>query len=301
MQQIVKVGTRSSLMARQQAGEVQADLAKQYPEICFHIMEISTRGDRDRKRDLAEFKRPGIFTSGLERALSEGEIDLAVHSYKDLPTVLHPDLVICAVTARLDPADVLVSRTGLGIESLGKGARIGTCSPRRQRLLASLKQDYRMEPVRGNVDTRIRQMDENSTCDALIVAACGLERLGLMDRASHRFEVSQYLTAPAQGALAIQCRAFDEELKELVAVLDHKPTRICADAERKLLVNLGGGCALAVAAFSQILEGKIELQGALLSANGKSRIHSKAWNADPEKTATVVADDMIGKGCLSWL
>lgn len=301
MKRRVRIGTRSSMMARNQASEVGLELARQHPEVQFEIVEISTRGDRDRKRVLADFKRPGIFTSGLERALCEGEIDLAVHSYKDLPTLVHPELTICSVTARLDPSDVLVTRSGLGIEHLRDGARIGTCSPRRQRLLASLGRNLKCEPVRGNVDTRIKRMDDESTCEGLIIAACGLERLGMLDRESYRFEVRDYLTAPAQGALALQCRAQDGEMKELLVLLDHEPTRICAGAERMLLVNLGGGCALAVAAFGQLVKGKIKLEGSILSVNGQERIHSKVEDADPGRAAARIAADMIEQGCLSWL
>ena len=301
MPQIVRIGMRSSSMARLQTTQVQQELVKLHPEFCFQQLEISTRGDRDRQRALAEFKRPGIFTSGLERALREKEIDLAVHSFKDLPTEMHPDLVIGAVTAREDPADVLVTKTGLGFEHLEAGARIGTSSPRRQRLLVSLGRRFQCVQVRGNIDTRIRQMDEDSTCEALMVAVCGLERLGLADRVSYRFDVSKYFTAPAQGALALQCRAADPMLGELLAPLNHIPTQQCTNAERSLLVHLGGGCALAVAALSQLIGEKIILQAAILSPDGQRRIYSSAANSDPDRAAAAVAADMIAQGCLAWL
>ncbi len=301
MPMIMKIGTRSSLMARQQAFEIQHDLSNLHPEVIFQQVDVSTRGDRDRQRDLAEFKRPGIFTTGLERALYEGQVDLAVHSFKDLPTEQHPGLVIGAVTARQDPADALVTRSGQGLKHLKDGALIGTCSPRRQRLLASLGRHFRCVPVRGNIDTRIRNMDENSTCEALMVAFCGLERLGLSARATHRFEATEFLTAPAQGALAIQCRASDAVLLNLLAPLDHACTRLCANAERSLLIQLGGGCSLAIAALGQLINGKIELQGAVLSADGHRRIYGMARDENPEKAAAQVAEDMIEQGCLSWL
>ena len=288
-------------MARRQTTQIQEKLARMHPKFCFRQVEISTRGDRDRQRALVEFQRPGIFTSGLERALKEAKIDMAVHSFKDLPTELPPDLVIGAVTAREDPADVLVTKAGLGFEQLEAGARIGTCSPRRQRLLASLGRQFRCVPVRGNIDTRIRHMDENDTCDALMVAVCGLERLGLAERVSHRFEVSKYLTAPAQGALALQCRAADPIMLELLAPLNHAPTQHCTNVERNLLVHLGGGCALAIAALSQLHRRKTELQAAILSPDGQRRIYGSTVDLDPERAAAKVAADMIEQGCLSWL
>ncbi len=298
---IIKIGTRSSLMARQQAVQIQQDLTNLHPEIIFQQVDVSTRGDRDRQRDLREFKRPGIFTTGLERALYEGQVDLAVHSFKDLPTEQHSGLAIGAVTVRQDPADALVTKSGLGLKHLMDGALIGTCSPRRQRLLASLGRHFQCVPVRGNIDTRIRNMDENSTCEALMVAFCGLERLGLAERATHRFEAAEFLTAPAQGTLAIQCRASDAVMLNLLAPLDHASTRLCANAERSLLVHLGGGCGLAVAALGQVINGKIELQGAIHSADGYRRIYGRAGDEIPEKAAAQVAADMIEQGCLSWL
>ncbi len=301
MPRIIRIGTRSSRMARRQATQIQAELARLHPEFCFRQVAISTRGDRDRQRALVEFQRPGIFTSGLERALTEAEVDMAVHSFKDLPTELHPDLVLGAVTAREDPADVVVTRAGLDFAQLPAGARIGTGSPRRQRLLASLGRQFRCIPVRGNIDTRMRHMDENATCEALMVAVCGLQRLGMAERASYRFEVARYFTAPAQGALALQCRAADPGLRKLLAPLNHVPTQRCAHAERSLLVHLGGGCALAVAAWGQLIRGKTVLQAAILSPDGQRRIYSRAADTDPVQAAAQVAADMMEQGCLAWL
>lgn len=301
MPQTIRIGTRASLMARRQTAQIQAALARLHPEFRFRQVEISTRGDRDQQRALREFLRPGIFTSGLERALQDAAVDMAVHSFKDLPTELPPDLVIGAVTAREDPADGLVTKAGLDFDQLADGARIGTCSPRRQRLLASLGRQFRCIPVRGNIDTRIRRMDEHDTCDALMVAVCGLERLGLAERVSCRFEVARYFTAPAQGALALQCRAADATLRELLAPLNHAPTQRCTHAERSLLVHLGGRCALAVAALGQLRRGKIALQAAMLSPDGQRRIYSRAVDSDPENAAAKAAADMIAQGCLAWL
>ncbi len=301
MPPIIRIGTRSSLMARRQTTRIQVELTRLYPEFHFRQVEITTRGDQDRQRALTEFPKPGIFTSGLERALHEAEVDMAVHAFKDLPVKLHPDLMIGAVTAREDPADALVTRAGIDFAQLAVGSRIGTGSPRRRRLLASLGRQFQCIQVRGNVDTRIRHMDENATCEALMVAVCGLERLGLAERIAYRFDVARHFTAPAQGALALQCRTADSVLRRLLAPLNHVPTQRCVHAERSLLVHLGGGCALAVATLSRLIRGEIVLEAALMSPDGQRRIYGRATDADPGHTAAQVAADMIAQGCLAWL
>lgn len=297
--QTFRIGSRSSRMARIGAEKVEADLARLHPHMIFERVEVSTRGDRDRKRALSDFRRPGIFTSGLEEALHRGQVDVAVHSFKDLPTELHPELEIGAVTRREDPADALVLKRGL--DKLQNGSRIGTSSPRRQRIIASLGGDHVAVPVRGNIDTRIRNMDREDSCEALLVAACGLERLGQTSRASCRFDLEYYFTAPAQGTLALQCRAADERAAEVLKPLDHCSTRQAADAERELLKQLGGGCALAVAAWGRVTDCGIVLQGGIWSRDGAERISGKARSDSPRGAAIQVAGLMIEQGCLSWL
>jgi hydroxymethylbilane synthase len=222
------------------------------------IREIRTEGDRS-SAPLTEIGGAGVFTKAIEDALVAGEIDVAVHSLKDLPPALTAGLVLAAIPKRADPRDALVTRDGRGLADLPPGARIGTGSERRAVQLKRLRADVAPLSIRGNVDTRIRKVDDGEY-DAVVLAMAGLERLGLAARASQTFEVDQMIPSPGQGALAVQVREDDEEAGSAVAPLDDAPTEACVAAERAFLARLGAGCRLPVAAHAEVAHGRYTLR-----------------------------------------
>ncbi len=298
-----RIGTRNSRMAMSQATRVKALLEVQYPERCFEIIGIATRGDSQPHRPLRDFRRPGIFTSSLEDALNEGQIQIAVHSLKDLPIQMPPELALGAILPRDDPSDSLVTYNQVNFSDLPPGARIGTSSPRRTRMVRALEKGWQAVPLRGNVDSRIAKLDRQleSPLDGIIVATCGLYRLGLEHRIVHRFDVYEFLTAPAQGAIALQCLAAERDVFKLLRVLHHQPTHLATEAERGLLRHLGGGCALPAAAYACIEGEFINLAGGIWSPDGQESIFGNARGSEPEDVSRQLAETMIEKGCEKWL
>lgn len=297
----ITIGTRKSRMAQYQADQIRKRLAASFPGLSFRLVTVATPGDAHPALSLQAFERPGIFTSGLEAALLEQRVDLAVHSLKDLPVAGPREIVLGAVLRREEPADALVIRDGRGWRDLAWDACIGTSSPRRERMLLSLDRSFRPVPVRGNVDTRVRRLDQGAAGDALVVAACGLRRLGLAHRIALEFKVEEYLTAPGQGAIALQCLARNQEIRDLVCLLHDAPTFQCTLAERTLLERLGGGCALAVAAYA-CMEGRdIRLHGLIRSRDGQTAVRRSARHRDPRYAARQVAQALIRAGGLELL
>ncbi len=296
----IGIGTRASRMALSQTARVQALLQAQHPDLHFEVVTVNTRGDAQPARALQDFRRPGIFTSSLEQALCEREVDIAVHAYKDLPIRMAPELALAAVLPRDDPGDALVTRGHVRLAALPAGARIGTSSPRRARMVRSLRQDWQVVPIRGNVDTRIGKLADG-TCDGIIVAACGLYRLGLEHRIVHRFDLCKFLTAPAQGAVALQCLASDRDIHTLLQTLHHEPTHLATAAERGLLYHLGGGCALPTAAFAHMEADRIVLRGRIWSPDGQQAIGGSVRGHDPDAVSQQLAQYMITQGCQAWL
>jgi hydroxymethylbilane synthase len=260
-------GTRSSRLARIQTDEFIQLLLRACPQQTTVVESISTRGDRDRTAPLSVIGGQGVFAKELEQALLDGRIDVAIHSLKDLPPVLAPGLVIAAIPARNDPRDALVSRQGRTLTDLAPGARIGTSSARRRALILRARRDCIVEEVRGNVPTRVEQARSGSL-DAVVLAAAGLARLGLLAEATELFPTDVMLPAPGQGALAVEARADDLRVLELVTALDDPPSRAAASAERAFLAQLGAGCTLPVAALAQTHDATIVIKGAILSWDG---------------------------------
>lgn len=244
------VGTRGSALARRQAEFVIAALKRLAPTVQIEMRIIQTTGDRDQTRPLAELGELGVFTKELEHALRSREIDLAVHSLKDLPTAMSDDLVIAAILQREDARDCLVSRHGLGLMELPRGARVGTSSARRAVQVLAQRPDVTIVPLRGNVDTRLHKA-QSDTYDAIVLAAAGLIRLGRADEITEYLPFETMLPDPGQGALAVQIRADEEELEAWLAALDHPPTRAAVTAERAFLRALGGGCRMPVGAYAE--------------------------------------------------
>jgi hydroxymethylbilane synthase len=265
----VRLGTRGSALAMAQSRTVAEALTAATGER-VELVEIVTDGDRSSKPVVQ--LGVGVFVSALREALHAKEIDLAVHSYKDLPTAPPDGLVIAAVPPRADPRDALVARDGQGLAELAAGTRVGTGSPRRVSQLLALGQGLECVPLRGNVDTRLRRVAEGDL-DAVVLAAAGLDRLGRLDEATELLDPMLMLPAPAQGALAVECRATDTGLVELFGRLDDDLTRARVTAERALLAALEAGCSAPVAALADVSETEdgaweIYLRGAVLSLDG---------------------------------
>jgi hydroxymethylbilane synthase len=256
----LRLGTRGSRLAIAQAQEAASALTKLLGTGLVEMVEIRTTGDAISERRPAGHLvvGDGQFTGELEQALIENRIDVAVHSLKDLPTASNPALQLGAILKRGDPRDCLLSRHPGGLRGLPFGARIGTSSVRRAAQLAAARADLVARPIRGNVDTRLRRL-EGGEYDALILAAAGLDRLGISVNEHDRLPLELMLPAPGQGALALQVRA-DETA--LVAPLDHEPTRVAVQVERALLRALGGGCLAPLGAFAEVLRGQLRLRAA---------------------------------------
>jgi hydroxymethylbilane synthase len=269
----VIVGTRGSALALAQTRIVTSALGGE-----IEVKVIKTAGDRSSKpiRELED----GAFVAAIERALRRGEIDLAVHSLKDLPTAAAPDLVIAAIPVREDPRDVMITRLRGGLDELPQGAVVGTSSPRRVAFLRALRPDATTREIRGNVDTRLRKVEEGEY-DATILAMAGLKRLGIPVREVEALDAHLFLPAPGQGALAVQVRADHASLRQRVArALDHDETRRAVSAERGLLALLGASCDLALGAIARVDGDEIVLDAALESDDGLRRVTVRASDAD---------------------
>jgi hydroxymethylbilane synthase len=296
------VGTRGSRLALQQTEIALAALKAAVPEATFETRQIKTAGDQS-TASLSEIGGRGVFVIELERALLEREIDIAVHSLKDLPTDETPGLAIAAVLAREDPRDALVSRTGATLAELPEGAVIGTGSPRRAAQLTALRRDIRVSDIRGNVDTRIRKV-EAGEYDAVVLAAAGLARVGWIKRASDLFDYERMLPAPGQGALAIQVRSDDAAVFATALVVDHAETRIAITAERAFEKRLGGGCHAAIAALATVLDDeRIRLSGLVGDAEGGIifRREIEGTTKDPGSSGLLLAEQLMGDGAASLL
>ncbi len=267
----VIIGTRGSSLAMCQAQIVQTKLEESAPRQPFTLQPLTTRADRHPEAPLTALGEEGVFVKELEAALLDGRIDLAIHSMKDMPLDIPSGLRITAVLERDEPRDALVSCSGAGLEQLPSGARVGTSSPRRRSQLLRLRDDLRVLEMRGNLDTRLRKLDEGRY-DAIVVAACGLIRLGLEHRIAEYLEFAQMLPEPGQGALAIETRSDDRLLGDLVARLEDPMTRACIDAERAFLRALGGGCRVPVAAYAACREGMLTLEGTITAVDGHGQV-----------------------------
>ncbi|HUF06816.1 MAG TPA: hydroxymethylbilane synthase [Candidatus Binatia bacterium] len=289
----LRIGTRDSRLALAQAGIAATALAG--PAGPSRLVPIATRGDAisARQPHAAWVDSDGQFTRELERALLDGGVDLVVHSYKDLPTAPVDGLVIGAVLERADARDCLVTADGGTLDDLPFGARIGTSSPRRAAQLAAARSDLIATPIRGNVETRLRRLRAGEL-DALILAAAGLDRLGIAVPDHARLGFDLVLPAPAQGALALQVRTDDRELRDVLAALEHVPTRIAVDAERALLRRIGGGCLAPLGALGEVSAGMLRLRAAYEDPTGAYRRAEATGPAgDPDAVVNHVAERIL--------
>jgi hydroxymethylbilane synthase len=300
MTRTIRVGTRGSVLARTQTQTVADALAAP-----TEIVHIVTAGDRS-AAPVEQIGGTGIFVSALRDALRRNEIDVAVHSYKDLPTAPAEGIVIAAVPAREDPRDALVARDGLTLGELPTGARVGTGSPRRAAQVRALGLGLELIPLRGNVDTRLRRVAEGAV-DVVILAMAGLRRLGRADEVTEVLDPIQVLPAPAQGALAVECRADDLDLINLLSALDDRYTRAAVTAERAMLAALEGGCTAPIAAQAEIADGdsgpEVYLRGSVTALDGSRAVRLSATGpvTDAEGVGRRLAADLMSEGATGLL
>lgn len=292
--------TRPSALARCQTGWVIDALEKAWPGLVGREKVITTSGDRIIDRPLPEIGGKGLFTQELETELLTGQVHAAVHSLKDLPIQDTPGLCISAIPQRADPRDVLISAREVDLDSLPEGVLVGTSSLRRSAQLLAYRPDIRLEPLRGNIDTRIRKALEGQY-DAIILAGAGISRLGLLDHVRQWLPLDVMLPAPGQGALAVQSRSTDEKTNAYLAAIEDTDTRNCVTAERAFLEGLGGGCSLPVAAHAESKNGIIELTGLVASIDGKRVIRVEAAGEHPESLGHNLAQAALVSGAAEVL
>jgi hydroxymethylbilane synthase len=297
----LRLGTRRSALALAQSRGV-ADAITAVSGRPVELVEITTYGDRSPEA-LVTIGGTGVFVSALRDALLDGQIDVAVHSYKDLPTKPADGLVVAAVPEREDARDVLVARNNWTLADLVPGSRVGTGSPRRIAQLRALGYGLDVEPIRGNVDTRLRKVADGEV-DAVVLAYAGMSRLGRIGEVSEILDPVQMLPAPAQGALAVECRADDPATIDLLSDLDDPPTRAAVTAERALLATLEAGCSAPVGALAEIAEGddegvpEIYLRGVVVSMDGATSVRLSMTGSlvDAEGIGRRLAADLLAEG-----
>jgi hydroxymethylbilane synthase len=295
--QFLRIGTRASTLARWQAAQVRQRLESAHRGLVCSERVLTTHGDRDGETPLPVLGGRGVFTDALENALQEGEIGLAVHSLKDVPVDLTPGLVLAAIGCREDPRDALLSAAGWTLETLPEGAVVGTCSIRRSAQLLAIRPDLRVRPLRGNVDTRLRQAAEGRF-DAIVLALAGLKRLERTDLVTEVFAPDQVLPAPGQGALAMQCRGADSATLAWLAPLEEPAVRQETAAERAFLSGLGGGCTAPIAALGRVSAAGLRLTGLVASEDGRHRIvvTGSAPPDDAEELGRKLAAEALAQG-----
>ena len=301
MHNLLTIGTRGSQLALWQAEFVKRQLEGLFPELEIHLRTIKTTGDTIQDRSLVGLGK-GVFTKEIENALLTGDIDLAVHSLKDLPTELPSGLCIAAILEREDPRDVLITATGFPLEDLLGGAKIGTTSPRRKAQLLHMRPNLRVVDVRGNIDTRLRKLRETDL-DGIILAAAGIKRLLEPEIITQYFDTERMVPAVGQGALAVETREGDSTVKTLLAPLNDSKTIAEVTAERTVLGSLGGGCQVPVGAYAWHVEGELSLIAAVCHPEGIHRVVETATGAPDaaEHLGRIVAEKLQNSGATELL
>lgn len=304
---IIRIATRRSKLALVQSHWIKSRLQALHPGLEVELREYVTRGDQIQNVPLSQVGGKGLFTKEIEDALLSGEADLAVHSLKDLPSVLPEGLTLGAVPEREDPRDALVLPSGgatgeADLAMLSHGARVGSSSVRRMAQLIAVRPDLRVESVRGNVDTRLRKLDEGQY-DALILAAAGLRRLGLAGRISAALSPDVSTPAPGQGALGLELRADDEPTRRLVDALNHLESRARIAAERTLMDAVGGGCSVPLGAYAEAHGEELTLLAVLAAPDGSRaiRVRGSGSLSDPTRLGSEVAERLLAQGGLDLL
>lgn len=293
---LLKIGTRGSRLALVQTELFCRRLGEAAPEIRYEVIVCKTLGDRRPEMNLMEDSSRGVFCGELEERLIDGEIDLAVHSTKDLPGELMAGLVLAGFLEREDPREVLVSRDGIKLSELATGARIGTSSVRRMVQLRAVRPDLVFLPIRGNVETRIQKV-KNGDYDATILALAGIKRLGLEETVSEVFPIDLVMPAPAQGCIGLEIRQDDVGLSELLQSISHPATMLEVRAERGFLRRMGGYCESASGALATLIDDRLHLKGIYAGADGIIHRHSLAGAAEQlEKLGAELAEKLLGSG-----
>ena len=288
----IRIGTRGSMLARWQAEHVKERLTALGHEVSLVV--ITTTGDRVLDRRLESVGGKGAFLKEIEEGLEARQVDLAVHSLKDVPTVLPDGLELCAILERADPRDALLS-SGAGLDDLPRGATVGTTSLRRQAQLRAVRPDLSLADLRGNVDTRIRRLREGRF-DAILLAMAGLVRLGRADEVTEPLDPRRFIPAPGQGAIALECRADDAAVREAVASLDHPSTKRRVTAERAFLAALGGGCNVPLGAHAVEDGENLELIGLVARIDGSEVLRGESRGAEAEEVGRSLAEELLSRG-----
>jgi hydroxymethylbilane synthase len=292
---VIRIGSRGSALARWQSHHIAARLAAAVPGVRFAVVEISSTGDQVADVPLSHLEGTGFFTATIERALLDGEVDVAVHSYKDLPVVSTAGLEVGAVPTRGPVEDVLCARDGMTLQTLPPGARLGTCSARRTAQVKAARPDLDVRSLRGNVPTRVGRVTSGEL-DAIVLARAGLMRLGLEAHITEVFSIEQVLPAPAQGALAVQCRAGDDAILSLLSRLDDAETRGAVDAERTLLHALGGGCSVPVGALATYRDRLLTLDAGVFGIAPAIAVRVREEGEDPTTVGEAAARRLLDAG-----
>ena len=299
MRKKIVIGTRSSKLALWQADYVADCLKKEYPGLQVEKKLMTTKGDKILDAPLAKIGGKGLFTKELEEEMLSGGIDIAVHSLKDMPTEVPEGLIIAAITKRADPGDAVVSLKYGHFADLPKGAKVGTSSLRRKAQLLHARPDLNIQDLRGNVNTRLRKLEEENF-DAIVLAVAGLTRLGFAERITEVLPREMMLPAVGQGALAIEARGDDEELLQMLSFLNDEDMVCCAGGERAFLSKVEGGCQVPVGVFGSVVEGRLKLEAVIASLDG-SRLYRDELTgpkAEAERLGRELAEKLLAAGGL---
>ena len=297
MKKIFKIGTRASKLALWQANWVQSQLNKFFPDIKTQIIKIITKGDQILDRPLALVGGKGLFVKEIEKALIDKDIDIAVHSMKDMPGVLPQGLTIGAIPKRENPYDVIVSRQSIKLSKLPLKAKIGTSSLRRASQLKNFRSDLDISSIRGNLETRIKKLNAGEF-DAIVLAAAGIKRLGMEDLITEYLDETSMIPAVGQGALCIETRKNDPTIEPIVAKLNHEPTAICVTGERAFLYQIEGSCHVPVGCFAKFIDKNVKLTGIVASEDG-TKIIKHSINSKPGsiiESGIKLADTLLKNG-----
>lgn len=297
MKNHIIIGTRGSQLALWQANWVKTSLIEKHPGLSVDLLIIKTKGDKITDVPLAKVGGKGLFVKEIEEAISDRRVDLAVHSMKDMPADIPEGLCISAVPERESPEDVLISKHGLLLSQLPKGARIGTSSLRRSAQIKHLRPDAEIVSLRGNLDTRLKKL-ETENFDAIILAAAGVKRLGLEARITQYLDAAMMLPAVGQGALCIESRKDDSEVLPIIAALDHPPTRTVVMGERAFLNRLEGGCQVPIAAHGKIENNRFVISGLVSDIDGKTIVRDTISGSlsESESVGIQLAEMLLSRG-----
>ncbi len=291
----IVIATRNSPLALWQARFAAEQLQAAYPHLQCELLPMTTKGDQLLEVTLHKIGGKGLFLKELEQAMLEGRADIAVHSMKDVPAELPDGFHIACVFERADPSDALVSPHYESIKQLPKNAVVGTSSLRRQAQLLRMRPDLSIQPLRGNVQTRLRKLDEGQYA-AIVLASAGLQRLDLSARIASRLMPPTWLPAVAQGAVGVECLSHRQDLLELLQPLNHQATIDCITAERAFNARLDGSCSVAIGALAQWHNKALRLQGGVFSPDGTQTLLAEASGTDPQAVGTTLAEGLLQRG-----